>query len=296
MATPSMFHLFPLFPTELRLEIWRFGALTPSSSLSAVYTPSASSTPTVTEIKNTSLLSTSREARQAALQPSSQRPYNPATDIVYSPDVEIWHYQCKGWAPEIATGLGKEVRHLAIHLPNLGIPTVALMLRHLLALQSITIVYPTTPSGAPQPYTNFGAGRRDSNFPPMWNGKALRLLETLDESDASTDRDYMRKIRSFYMVMPNKRPFRSSDLARPRPIDRRYAAMDADERNKLIAEEITEGIETRRGGSVKDQLAYFECMLNKEVLLGNTPVAWIMCWDHVEGGLKLRYEARCFAT
>ncbi|KAK4441986.1 hypothetical protein QBC34DRAFT_456795 [Podospora aff. communis PSN243] len=273
MTTLDDFSLFPFLPPELRLEIWRFASLKAASDM-AVCAPSIGLV--VSEVGNPALFFTNREARQVAMQCSISRPYNPATDITYSPRLESWHVGQGNIGPD---GWEENVCHIAIHLSKFRMPVLAKMLRYLSSLRTISIVHPA-PSD--KPIIN-----------NRWQRARLRLLEALEEDD--TDRNHMLQLREYYMAVPKKGRLESDDPASP--IDRRFLEMDGGDwghraRSVLIFRRIAEDLEARREKSIRDQLMYLEFMLNKEVLLGYPyPIG---SWDNAKGRLRLRYDARCF--
>lgn len=174
-------------------------------------------------------------------------------------------------------------------------------LESLPSLRSISVIYSSATDGVdPTAYT-----------PSYCKGTGLQLLDGLDEHD-KTDRSYMEKIRHFYYYMPLRFTLDKNQAMGPPPqfspppmspinrsefIDRRRA-VDADWTfycEHLMLDELKRfenELRRRKHRSIKDHLANLEFELNREVMLRREP---IRCWDNVRGGLRLRYQARCFS-
>lgn len=253
------------------------------------------------------ILAVNREAQGIARQYFSAvtRAYNPLADVIYIPRLDSWRRHPVRGPPEWE----KSVRHIAIHSPasEPEIEALAVLLESLPSLRSISVIYSSATDGAdPTAYT-----------PSYWKGAGLELLDTLENKEGQgTDRSYMEKIRHFYYYMPEKAtwfdrrakgpttgsapvysPPPATPLPRSQAIDRRLAAGTEwlFYCNYLMQDELRlfeDEFKTRKRRSIKDHLANLEFELNSEIMLRREP---IICWDKVRGGLRVRYQARCFS-
>ncbi|KAK4447228.1 hypothetical protein QBC34DRAFT_382478 [Podospora aff. communis PSN243] len=307
MMNLSSFHLFPWLPFDLRWEIWRLAWVSPPSHPS-VCAPTCAKSLIVLESGTPALLAVNREAQGIARQYLSTviRPYSPLADIIYIPRLDTWRKRPVRAPPEWE----KSVRHIAIHSPasEAEIELLAGLLESLSSLKSISVIYSSETDTDPKAFT-----------PSYWRGAGLELLDTLENKQGgTTDRGYMDKIRHFYYYMPEKatpgpnqrdatgiptgpapvyRPPPETPLPQSQAIDRRIAAGSEwlFYCNHLMQDELRrfeDEFKTRKYKSIKDHLANLEFELNSEVMLRREPIA---CWDRVRGGLRVRFQARCFS-
>jgi hypothetical protein len=201
----SAFHLFPLLPAELRLEIWHHACVSPSPHPGVCTLPATFTAPPVEEpwqgwthpklkvlcAPPRALYQTSREARSVAVRTVFTRRYDPATDILYVPLARydlFFNQLIDEWGPRWLI----RVRHLAI--ARTGKPwgrtvtwggssgfndtywLVAMVFHavcHMKWLESISVVYSPPPRCSGKTWEE---GDR-AGVPRYWEGATLRLLE-----------------------------------------------------------------------------------------------------------------------
>ena len=272
----TTFHLFPNFPAELRIEIWRFAATpTPSDIGMPVCTfpdvrnseSNETKDPIVLELGCPAMLRASRESRVVALQCGIRRAYNANTDVLYVPSsrfsklrahlISVYPYGSRGVTR--VTWMCS-VRRLAFHHREPGFDNLVGWLGSLPSLEQISIIFPR--SGLDLRWT---APRLDLNLTALGlptsylrTGPGLRLAEhldafyeyeTSDTQDSKPDRSYMKEFQAYYQQLA--RDFRR------RHDDRTYYFPPID-LGKIWRE-----LEERLGMGVMDELVRLEFDLNK---------------------------------